>query len=138
MEESIFSWSVHLIAGEPKRQAQIAAIVLAVFTVGLCLFHSFWLALIPSAALLFSLSEYLFPVRYTVSEQSAAVRHGVTALEIRWADVRHAYLTDDGIKLSPLRTKNSRFEALRGVYLRFDDTNRETVIAVVRRHLGRE
>ena len=132
-EEGGLTWTVHLIAGQPKKQAQIAAVLLAVLAASLGLFHSFWLALAPVLALLFSLSEYLFPVRYTLTQQSASVRHGLTALEIRWADVRHAYLTDDGIKLSPLKVKNSRFESLRGVFLRFDACNRDAVVDAVRR-----
>lgn len=132
-EESVLSWQVHLITQQPQRPAQIGAILLAIFALGLCLFHSFWLSLAPMLALLFSLSEFVFPVRYTLTPQSAAMRHGLTSLEIRWSDVRHAYLTSDGIKLSPLKTKNSRFEALRGVFLRFDDHNQEAVIAAVRR-----
>ncbi len=132
-EESVFSWSVHLITRQPKRPAQLGAVLLAVFVLGLCVFHSLWLSLAPVLALLFSLSEFVFPVRYTLTPQSAAVRHGLTSLEIRWPDVRHAYLTEDGIKLSPLKAKNSWFESLRGVFLRFDDHNREAVIAAVRR-----
>ncbi len=112
--------------------ARIMAALLGVFAVSLCLFHSFWLALLPVAAVLFSLSEFVFPIHYTLTTSGASARYGPTALEIRWADVRHAYLTDEGIKLSPLRVKNSRFEPLRGVFLRFDATNREAVIAAVR------
>ncbi len=132
-EESVLSWSVHLITRQPKRPAQLGAVLLAVFVLGLCVFHSFWLSLAPVLALLFSLSEFILPVRYILTPQSATVRHGLTSLEIQWPDVRHAYLTDDGIKLSPLNTKNSRFESLRGVFLRFDDHNHEAVIAAVRR-----
>lgn len=130
-KRSALCWSVHLMTGQPKRAAPIALVVLAVIALGLCLFHSLWVSILPALALLFSLSEFLFPVHYTLTDQSASARHGVTLLEIRWADVRHAYLTDDGIKLSPLAARNSRFEALRGVYLRFDDHNREAVIAAV-------
>lgn len=132
-EESVLSWSVHLITRQPERPAQLGAVLLAVFVLGLCVFHSFWLSLAPVLALLFSLSEFILPVRYILTPQSAAVRHGLTSLEIQWPDVRRAYLTDDGIKLSPLNTKNSRFESLRGVFLRFDDHNHEAVIAAVRR-----
>jgi hypothetical protein len=131
-DESVLSWSVHLMTRQPKRRAQIGAVLLTVFALGLCFFHSLWLSLAPMLALLFSLSEFIFPVRYTLTPQSAAAKHGLTSLEIRWADVRHAYLTGDGIKLSPLQAKNSRFEPLRGVFLRFDDHNRDAVIAAVR------
>lgn len=132
-EEDSLSWSVHLIRRQPQRAPRIALVLVGVLVLSLCLFHSFWLALLPAAAVLLSLSEFVFPVRYTLTPQSATARHGLTLLEIRWADVRHAYLTDEGVKLSPLRAKNSRFESLRGVYLRFDTTNQEAVIAAVQR-----
>lgn len=131
-QEASLSWSVHLLRRRPERLARIGAALLGVFIASLCLFHSFWLALLPVAAVLFSLSEFVFPIHYTLTAQGASARYGPTALEIRWADVRHAYLTEEGIKLSPLRVKNSRFEPLRGVFLRFDDTNRDAVIAAVR------
>lgn len=132
-QETVLAWSVHLIRRQPGRLLRIAAVLLGVFALSLCLFHSFWLALLPTIALLLSLSEFVFPIRYTLTAQSASAQHGLTALEIRWADVKHAYLTAEGVKLSPLRAKNSRFEPLRGVFLRFDDTNREAVIAAVKR-----
>ena len=133
VEEANFLWSVHLSAGQPKRQAQIAAVLLGVFVLGVWLFRSVWLGLAPMLALLFSLSEYIFPIQYTLTPQSASARHGFTMLEIRWADVRHAYITEDGIKLSPLSAKNSRFESLRGVFLRFGNGNRDAIIEAVRR-----
>lgn len=141
-QEASLSWSVHLLRRRPGQLARVGAALLGVFIVSLCLFHSFWLALLPVMAVLFSLSEFVFPIHYTLTPQVASARYGPTALEIRWADVRHAYLTDEGIKLSPLRVKNTRFEPLRGVFLRFDETNREAVIAAVRQgrqeHSGHE
>ena len=127
------SWSVHLIRRQTQCVPRIVAVLIGVLVLSLCLFHSFWLALLPTLAVLLSLSEFVFPIRYTLTAQSASVQHGLTALEIRWADVRHAYLTEEGVKLSPLREKNSRFEPLRGVLLRFDDANRDEVIAAVQR-----
>ena len=132
-QEASLSWTVHLSAGQPKRQAQIAVVLLLVSVLGVWLFRSLWLGLVPMLAVLFSLSEYVFPIHYTLTAQSASARHGLSMLEIRWTDVRHAYLTDDGIKLSPLSAKNSRFESLRGVFLRFGGENQEAVSETVRR-----
>ena len=130
-QEETLSWSVHLLRRQPQRAPRLALVLLGVFSLALCLFHSFWLALLPAGVVLLSLSEFVFPVKYTLTAQSATARHGLTLLEVRWADVRHAYLTEEGVKLSPLRTKNSRFEPLRGVYLRFSEDNRAAVIAAV-------
>ena len=100
-DQAGFSWTVRLSRRRPEQAAKIGLVILGVFCFGLCFFHSLWLAGLPALALLLSLSEFLFPVRYTLSEHSAAVRYGLSSLEIRWEDVRHAYLTNDGIKLSP-------------------------------------
>ena len=124
---------MHLSAGQPKRQAQIGLILLAVFVLGGALFRSLWLGLLPMLALLFSLSEFVFPIRYTLTAQSASARCGLSLLEIHWADVRHAYLTADGIKLSPLSAKNSRFESLRGVFLRFGGESQDALVSAVQR-----
>ena len=124
---------MHLSAGQPKRQAQVGLVLLAVLVLGVALFHSFWLGLLPMLALLFSLWVYVLPILYTLPAQSATARCGLSVLEIRWADVRHAYLTDDGIKLSPLSAKNSRFESLRGVFLRFGSGDQDVVVDAVRR-----
>lgn len=127
------SWSVHQLRRRPQRLPGIAAALLGVLILGLCFFHSFWLALLPVLGLLLSVSEFVFPVYYTLTAQSASMRYGLTHLEIPWSDVKHAYLTGDGIKLSPLAAKNSRFEGLRGVYLRFGDDNQDFIIEAVKR-----
>ncbi len=131
--EDSLSWSVHLSAGQPKRQAQVSLVLLGVLLLGCAVFRSFWLGLVPTLALLFSLSEYVFPIRYTLTARSASARCGLSVLEISWEAVRHAYLTDAGIKLSPLSVKNSRFESLRGVFLRFGSENEEAIVSAVRR-----
>lgn len=137
-DEAILTWTVHLVRLYPERLTRLGIIVLCIFAVSLCVFHSFWLALLPVSALLLSLSEYLCPIQYILTKQSVSARHGLTALEMRWADVRHIYLADDGIKLSPLRARNSRFEPLRGVFLRFGAMNKAEVIAAIQRHRSEE
>ena len=126
-------WSVHLIRRQPERLPKILGVLGLVFAAGLCLFHSLWLALLPTLAALFSVSEFVFPIHYILTPKSATMKCGLTALEIQWSDVRHAYLTDEGIKLSPLVRKNSRMEPLRGVFLRFDEAQREEIITTVTR-----
>ena len=134
--ELLLTWRVHLLRQQPRRLPRLIAAAACVFVFSLILFRSAWLALLPTLATLFSLSEFLFPARYTLTTQSAQAVFGLTTLEIRWQDVRHAYLADDGIKLSPLRSRNARWEPLRGVFLRFGDSNKEEVIAAVRRLRG--
>lgn len=128
-------WSVHLLREQPDKAKWLAASLLATLVLGLVLFHSLLLAMLPVMALALSLSEWLFPIRYTLTDTLARAQNGLTTLEMTWRDVRHAYLADDGIKLSPLRGKNSRFESLRGIFLRFGEDNAEQVKATVKHYL---
>ena len=125
------AWTVHLLKQRPKSAVRIGICLAVTYVCGALVFHDLLLSLLPCAAMLAAVSEYLFPVRYTLDASGAKSRWLVASLEIAWKDVKHAYLTEDGIKLSPLTRKGARMEALRGVYLRFDN-NRDDVIEAVR------
>ena len=128
----MLTWTVHLLRGQAKRLPWIGLCAAAAALSGLFFFHNILLALLPAAALLLSVSEFLFPIRYSLTQRGVQARQGPMVWEMAWRDVRHAYLAPDGIKLSPLATPNSRLEPLRGVFLRFAG-NDEAVIAAVRR-----
>ncbi len=97
------------------------------------MFQNALAALLPAGALFFAVSEYLLPIYYRLTDNEVQARCGLTLLEMPWRDVRHVYLTDDALKISPLKAKNSRFEAWRGIWLRFGSEDREHVIDTVRR-----
>ena len=132
LDAPTLTWTVHLLRGQTSRLPRIGLCVLLVLLGGLFVFHNVLLALAPAAALLLSLAEFLFPVRYTLSCRGAQARQGPVVCEIAWRDVAHAYLAPDGVKLSPLAHPNSRLEPLRGVFLRFA-ANDEAVMDAVRR-----
>ncbi|MCX8053363.1 MAG: hypothetical protein N3B12_06110 [Armatimonadetes bacterium] len=80
-------------------------------------------------ALVGSLAEFLFPVTYEITSDSAVCRTLFKQTEISWHNVRRYYLDNSGIKLSPL-DRPSRLEAFRGVYLRFAGNDRQVIEAV--------
>lgn len=63
------AWTVHLIRRRPDRLPQISIVLLVIFALSVFLFRSFWLALLPVFVVLLSLSEYVFPIRYTLTNQ---------------------------------------------------------------------
>lgn len=132
-QEVVLTWTVHLLRRDPGKAKGLALCLAGTAFGGLLLFHNLALALLPAAVLALSLSDFLFPVHYTLTPQGAAARSAVSHLEMAWADVRHAYLADDGVKLSPLRRRGSRWEPLRGVFVRFDGDNQGAVVEAVRR-----
>jgi hypothetical protein len=112
-------WTVHLLHGQVNRLPRIALVVGCVLVCGSVTFHNILLAVLPALALLFSLSDFLFPIRYTLTRHCARAQQGPMTWEIAWHEVRHAYLASDGVKLSPLARPGSRLEPLRGVLLRY-------------------
>lgn len=134
--EILYSWRVCLLHGQMRRLPCLLSVAFLVLAGGMLLFHSLLLAALPLLALTFSLSDFLFPCHYTLTQHGARARHGLMVLEIPWCDVKHAYLVQDGIKLSPLARPGSRMEPLRGVFLRF--SGNETVVTEMVQRLRHE
>ena len=129
--EPIMAWKVHLLREEPSKVLLIAPVVLASLLVSYILFHSL---LSPAVALILfacALSDYVFPVRYEITDRGASARTLTGRTFVTWDEVKKYYLDDRGIKLSTLG-RPGRLEAYRGVYLRFGG-NRDEVIRAVRR-----
>lgn len=124
----ILSWTVHLAREYPTKFACSLAITFFAATIG------YWaIGLLGAAAVAVvmfgSLADFLFPVRYEITTEGAACKMLLKSAQIRWGSVRHCYLDDFGVKLSPLAYR-SRLEAFRGVYLRFGGNQEQVVEAV--------
>lgn len=131
-EEVILQWQIHLAKEQPQK---LAGIIIGTIGLGILTFLCFG-SVIPVIVLLFaflgSISDFLFPVTYTLTSTHATARTSLGPVGLRtmaWADVRKVYLDDHGVKLSPLG-RRSRLEAYRGVYLRFGDKQQEVIDAV--------
>ncbi len=127
--QPVMSWSVHLARRHPVKAIVSLAFVAAATVAGSILAGPY-VALFVAVALVFSLSDFLFPVKYFITTEGVSCRMLLKSCEIKWQDVKRCYLDDFGIKLTPL-DRVSRVEAFRGVYLRFGD-NQEQVIETVK------
>lgn len=127
--EPILSWSVHLARRYPAKAIISLAFVAAATAVG-CALAGPYVALVVAAALVASLSDFLFPVKYLVTPDGASCRMLLKSSEIKWANVKRCYVDALGVKLSPL-DRVSKVEAFRGVYLRFGN-NQDEVIETVK------
>ena len=128
-EKIVLSWRVHLAKEYPgKLICSVLAIVLASLAAHYAIggIASIAVAIIMVA----SASDFLFSVKYEISKDGATCKTLLKMASISWENVKHCYIDEHGIKLSPLE-QQSRLEAFRGVYLRFQD-NQEQVIDVVK------
>ncbi|MHB1000272.1 MAG: hypothetical protein ACYC27_13610 [Armatimonadota bacterium] len=129
--EPILSWRVHLLMEKPVRMFLVASVLLISLYGCYVIFHSLFSIAVVLLLFAASLSDYLFPVRYEITEKGASSRTIFGKNTIEWDRVKKYYVDNCGIKLSSL-PKPSRLEAYRGVYLRFG-AHREEVVDAVRR-----
>lgn len=100
---------------------------------GMNMLNSVAFGLLASGVVILSVGDYLFPVKYTLSEKCARSQCLWNIQEIGWDRVKRISINDSGILISPL-AQSSRLDAFRGVYLSFDQDNREHILAIVKRY----
>jgi hypothetical protein len=128
------SWTVHLAQHQPGRVAATMLGISVTWWVALAAFHSPFMAIVSSLAILGAVAEALFPIHHRVTPQGVTTRCAWQWRTMPWEAVRGARMGRDGIHLSPL-TSSSRRSHIRGVTLRFADGNDSAVTALVRRYL---
>jgi len=132
----LLEWTVHAARLDPGKTARAAvALFAAGILVGL-VWGSVTSGAVAFALLFLSASEYLLPVRFSLTSEGVSSRSLTTHRRILWQNVRRALSDHDGIKVSPLR-RPSRLEPFRGVYLRLpanDAAFRERVLAAIFSH----
>lgn len=131
------SWDAPPLPMRIERAALAFAAVCITWLVALAAFHSLFIALVGSLAIIGSFTEVLFPIHHRVSAAGAFTRCGWQMRQMNWGSVKCARMGKDGIHLSPLRA-DARLSRVRGVTLRFADGNDEAVLATVRMHWKRD
>jgi hypothetical protein len=128
--EIVLSWTVSLAGRENlvKTLAALAAMT-GVLALGAYLYGNVLLVTIGALIFFLATAEYFFPMRFWLTEEAAFRRTVFGTKFIRWSNIRHCYLDEKGIKLSPLKGP-SRMEAFRGLFLYFGKNRDELVEAV--------
>ena len=125
-------WTVHLARRNPRKTA-LALVILALAAVAAWWgFQSILAGILSLVLLLGSVSDYLFPVRYRLSEDGIEAAGLVFRRRMKWGEVRRVVRDDLGVKLSPL-SRHSRLEAYRGIYLWFGGNGEEVMEEIERR-----
>lgn len=130
-DDIILTWKVHLLRDNPRRLLLVIPVFILSIMICYAMFHSIFYMIVVSALFLIALGDFLFPVRYEITNQAAASFALFSRSRIEWTSVKKYYIDDSGIKLSPFENR-SRLEAYRGVYLRFG-SRKDEVAVVVRR-----
>jgi len=135
-EKVVAEWSVHRIRQEPRKMRIFVILLIAGNALLLLIFREIYLnypffAVLGNLILIGSISDFLFPVKFRLTTEGAEYKNFIMKKRITWQDVRNCYLSEEGIKLSPL-SRTSRLENFRGFVLLFNN-NKEEVINHVKR-----
>ena len=129
-QEKLLSWKVGLAGSEGLLKPVVAvALICGVLALGAYLYGDVVLIAVSAGIFFLATADYFIPMHFWLTSEAAYRRTIFGTKFIRWANVKHCYLDDKGIKLSPLE-KPSRAEALRGLFLYFGDNRDELVEAV--------
>jgi len=130
-EKEILCWEVHLASRQRGHAFLTLSAIVSMLVIAQIAFHAPLLTIAAAVVLISSVAEFLFPVRYMLTDRGAHARSLTAHHFLEWRRVQKAYLAPDGVKLSPFRNP-SRLEPFRGVFLRFNG-QREEIIAAIRR-----
>lgn len=82
------------------------------------------------------LGPYFLPCRFEVSDEGVKKRFPLFSRDRKWSDYKRFVVQMDGVFLGTFPVP-SRLDSFRGDFLRFSAaTDREGVIALVRKHMG--
>ncbi len=130
MDRVRMEWTLHKALAQPLRTAVILCIIgLAGFS-GWFLFHSLLLILMGMFFIFTSVSEFLLPIHYQISQQKVSAAWGWTKMEMEWGQVKQIFHSSDGVRLSPL-TNQGRLNAFRGVQLCFTKDKEKEVLRMI-------
>jgi hypothetical protein len=114
----ILAWQVHLLRRDPRR---FPALLCVLFIAAACvwlMFHAVPPVLAALLLLVGATGEYLFPVRYRLTEEGVFAQGPASRMVLRWEEARRCLPGPGQITLTPL-PHPSRLDAFRGVTLRF-------------------
>ena len=130
-QEVLLSWKVSLVGKDGILKPLVAiTIIVLVLILGAYLHRDILLVSIAAGIFFLATADYFIPMHFWITGEAAYRRTVFGTKFMRWSNVKHCYLDDKGIKLSPL-VNASRAEAFRGLFLYFGD-NRDELVETVR------
>jgi len=124
-------WSVHLARQYPRRTLFTALGILATLAVVLLAGLGLWWAFFTLVIILGSISAWIFPIRYELTDRNVKQFNFLSREERSWLRFTDYVLYDDAVQLVyDQRTLRGRL--LKGLMLYFGPNNREQIIQIVK------
>jgi hypothetical protein len=130
------AWTAHPARRRPRDLALVAAVLFLTAGAVLVAFESLFMTGLAVVILLLSITSFLFPTHYRLSEEGVEERRLGVRRARRWADLRRVEIGPGAALVSPFASKNL-LDRTRGFTLLFDGADRPAVVAELRRRMER-
>lgn len=127
-------WVCHPARHRPVAAVLVTACVALLVGVVAWRFADAFLAALAALILGFSLAPFYLPTRYRITQDTVSIRTVFGSREKPWDLFRRWEVDRHGALLSPF-DRPSRLDRRQGLYLRFDEPDRERVVACLGRRL---
>ncbi|MEE2657558.1 MAG: hypothetical protein VX733_03575 [Candidatus Latescibacterota bacterium] len=122
--ETEYGWTSHPLTQEaPARSVALIAIVVSVSVIAGGSFEHPLYGLASLLLLVGSMSRYLFPTRYTLTDEGVTTNHLLWSARHPWHRFVRFEQGPQGVFLSPFK-EASRLDSFRGLYLRCPDNQK--------------
>lgn len=125
-----YEWTVRPWVAQPNKLVVLIVFALLASAAGIILFRQVAMGFVGFGIVMGANADYWMTSHFTLTEEKAVSRRGASVTELAWEDVKRILVSDRMVQLSPL-DQESRLEAFRGVFLTFDPSQREQVLAWV-------
>lgn len=128
-------WTCHPARRRPRDLALVCAVVLLTAGAVLGSLESVLLTVLAVVFLLVSTAAFLFPTRYTLTEQGVSERRLWRHRARRWDELRRLQVGPGAVLVSPF-ARPGWLERYRGIILMLDGADRQQVLGIVRERLA--
>ncbi len=135
MPDVLLRWTAHPARRRPRDVALVVAVVATTAGVVMLTFDSAWLALLAAAMLCASVSSFLLPTRYTVTDEGIEAARALVTRRRRFADLRRLEVGRDAALASPLARPSLLLDRRRGMWIWFDGADRDRVVALLQERI---
>jgi hypothetical protein len=131
MPDVLLAWTAHPARRRPRDLALVVAVVATTAGVVLWTFQSPLLTLVASVVLVVAVSPFLLPTRYRVTSEGIEAARALVVRRRRFAELRRIDVGADAALVSPF-ARPSFLDRRRGLWIWFDGTDRDRLVALLR------
>jgi hypothetical protein len=128
------AWTAHPARRRPRDLALVAAVLLLTSGAVLFSFRSLFLTALAVVIVIASITSFLFPTHYRLSDEGIEERRLGVRRARRWDDLRRLEVGPGAALVSPFASRRW-LDRHRGFILMFDGADRDAVVAELRRRM---